>query len=125
MKSLWRLHRYLSCFVAPAMLFFAVSGAWQAFRLHEDRKDGSYKAPVVLEQISNLHKAERLSGVTGRLFKAGQLGLSLAFSLTAVLGVVMALRVARPAWPVLFTLAAGILLPALVAWAAYAGGGRH
>jgi hypothetical protein len=28
-----RWHRYLSCFVAPAMIFFAISGAWQAFRL--------------------------------------------------------------------------------------------
>jgi len=30
LKTLLRIHRYLSCFVAPAMLFFAVSGAWQA-----------------------------------------------------------------------------------------------
>ena len=45
MKRLLRIHLYLSCFVAPAMLFFAVSGAWQAFRFQERKKDGSYRAP--------------------------------------------------------------------------------
>jgi hypothetical protein len=43
LKTLLRVHRYLSCFVAPVMLFFAISGAWQAFRLQETRKDGSYR----------------------------------------------------------------------------------
>ncbi len=124
MKSLWRIHRYLSSFVAPAMLFFAISGAWQAFRLHEDRKDGSYKAPAVLEELSNLHKAEHLSGTTGRMFKVGQLLLASAFALTALLGVIMALRVARPVWPVWLTLAAGVLLPVLLALAVAGGGHR-
>jgi hypothetical protein len=106
------------------MLFFAISGAWQAFRLHEDRKDGSYKAPVLLEQLSDLHKAERLSGTSGRLFKVGQLLLASAFVLTAMLGVLMALRVARPVWPVWLTLAAGVLLPVLLALAVAGGGHR-
>ena len=105
------------------MLFFAISGAWQAFRLHEDRKDGSYNAPVVLGQLSNLHKAEHLSGITGRMFKVGQLVLASAFALTAALGVLMALRVARPAWPVWLTLATGVLLPVLLVLAI--AGGSH
>jgi hypothetical protein len=110
-----RTHRYLSCFVAPAMLFFAISGAWQAFRLHEDTKDGSYTAPKVLERLSVVHKAERLPMAARVWFRAGQAILAAAFVATAVLGLVMAVRIARPAWPVWLVLAAGILLPLLLA----------
>ena len=42
MKRLMRIHLFLSCLVAPAMIFFAVSGAWQAYRFQQTRKDGSY-----------------------------------------------------------------------------------
>jgi len=117
-KQLMRIHRYLSCLVAPAMVFFAVSGAWQAFRLQDTRKDGSYTAPVPLQQLSYVHKAERLSTAAAPWFRMGQLTLAAAFVLTAVLGVVMALRIARPVWPVWACLAGGILLPVLLALAA-------
>ena len=79
MKTLMRTHRYLSCFIAPAMIFFAVSGAWQAFRLHEDRKDGSYKAPAALSVLSEVHKAEKLSKTTGIWLKAGEVAIASTF----------------------------------------------
>ena len=121
MRRLIRLHRYLSCFVAPAMMFFAISGAWQAFRLHETRKDGSYTAPATLKQLTDLHKAEDLEGASGEWFRRGQVILSIAFVSTALIGVVMAFRIARPVWPVLVCLAAGVALPVLLALAARAG----
>ena len=120
MRSLARWHRYLSCFVAPAMLFFAISGAWQAFRLQEDRKDGSYLAPAALKLMSQLHKAERLSGATAGWFRAAQLLLAVAFVATALIGIVMALRSARPRWLVAVCLAAGAAIPLLLALAAHA-----
>jgi hypothetical protein len=113
-----RIHRYLSCFVAPAMLFFAISGAWQAFRLQETKKDGSYTAPAVLQRLSEVHKAEHLSRATGGLFRAGQLVLSVAFVATAVIGLVMAFRIARPAWIVWLCVAAGVVVPLLLTLAA-------
>jgi len=48
-------------------------------------------------------------------FRAGQAILAAAFVATAVLGLVMAVRIARPVWPVWLVLAAGILLPLLLA----------
>jgi len=120
LKLLLRLHRYLSCCVAPAMLFFAISGAWQAFRLQETRKDGSYTAPAALARLSEVHKAERLSGPAGTLFRAGQLAVAVMFATTAVIGVVMAFRVARPLWVVWACLVAGTALPVLIAVAARA-----
>lgn len=120
MKRLMRLHRYLSCFVAPAMLFFAISGAWQSFRLHEDRRDGSYTAPPSLEALSQIHKAERIGGVSGTVFRWGQVLLAAGFVTTATLGLIMAFRLARPTWLVWAWLLAGIAIPFMVAWAARA-----
>jgi hypothetical protein len=117
LKLLMRCHRYLSCFIAPAMIFFAVSGAWQAFRLHEDRKDGSYQAPAALSVLSQAHKAEQLDKGAAVWFRIGELVLAAVFVTTAVLGLVMAFRLTRPAWRVWVLLAAGIALPVLLAWA--------
>jgi len=121
MNRLARVHKYLSCFVAPAMLFFAVSGAWQAYRLNDSRKDGSYMAPAALQELSKIHKAERLAGAAAGWFRAGQLLLAAAFVVTAMLGVVMALQRTRPIWVVWACLAAGVIVPSLLALAARAG----
>jgi hypothetical protein len=119
LKRLMRIHRYLSCFVAPAMLFFAVSGAWQSFRLHESRKDGSYTAPRALVALSQVHKAEKLSGAAGTLFRVGQFAVAVSFIVTAVIGIVMAFRIARPVWWVWFCLIAGVALPSILFMAAH------
>jgi hypothetical protein len=115
MMPIGRLHRYVSCFIAPAMLFFAVSGAWQAFRLQESRKDGSYVAPRSLALLSDIHKAERLSGPLGTLFRAGQAVLAVAFVTTAILGLAMGYRMTRRRWRFWACLLAGTLLPILLA----------
>jgi hypothetical protein len=109
-----RIHRYLSCFVAPAMLFFAVSGAWQAFRFQDTRKDGSYTAPPILKNLSQVHKAEGISGPAATAFRAGQVLIALSFIGTAVIGLVMAFRVTRPLWLVWLCLVAGVVLPAVL-----------
>ena len=115
MRIIHRVHRYVSCFIAPAMLFFAVSGAWQAFRLQQSRKDGSYVAPRPLALLSDIHKAERLSGTRGTLFRTGQAVLSAAFVATAILGLVMGFRLSRPRWPFWLCLLAGIVVPIVLA----------
>ena len=121
MNRIMRIHRYLSCLVAPAMLFFSVSGAWQAFRLHESKKDGSYTAPVVLEQLTEIHKAEHLSRAAANWFRGGQVLLASIFAATAILGLVMAFRVTRPRWLFWACVAAGVVLPAFLALGARAG----
>jgi len=121
MRRMTLVHKYLSCFVAPAMVFFALSGAWQAYRLNEDRKDGSYAAPESLKVLSHMHKAERLSGSAGDWFRAAQVTLAAAFGLTALLGVSLAFRLTRPLWKVWVCLAAGVAVPLLLALAARTG----
>ena len=121
MRLLMRWHRYLSLSVAPVMFFFAVSGAWQAFRLHESRKDGSYHAPAMLESLSVLHKAEKLKGSVGNVFRFGEVVIALVFASTAVLGVIMGFKLGRPGWRPWAAIAAGIVVPFLLAWIGYSG----
>ena len=49
-----RLHSYIGLFVAPSVLFFALSGALQLFSLHEAHD--SYRPPRLIERLSSIHK---------------------------------------------------------------------
>jgi hypothetical protein len=54
MASLRLWHSYLSVFVAPSVIFFALTGALQIFNLHEAH-DG-YQPPVLIEKLARVHK---------------------------------------------------------------------
>ncbi len=60
MKTIRQLHLYLGTFFAPAIFFFAFSGALQTFGLHESEDDGSYTAPGWIMTIASIHKDQRL-----------------------------------------------------------------
>jgi hypothetical protein len=47
-------HAYIGLFIAPSILFFAITGAIQIFSLHEAH--GSYHPPVLLEKLGAVHK---------------------------------------------------------------------
>jgi hypothetical protein len=44
-------HVYISVFVAPSLLFFALTGALQTFRIPDEKT-----APVVIQKLARLHK---------------------------------------------------------------------
>jgi hypothetical protein len=46
-----QLHVYVSVFVAPTLLFFAITGALQTFRIPDQKT-----APVLLVKLARLHK---------------------------------------------------------------------
>jgi len=46
----------MGVFLTPAILFFALTGAWQTFSLQSASKDGSYIPPRWVQQFSQLHK---------------------------------------------------------------------
>ncbi len=54
-----RLHAYLGAFIAPSVIFFALTGALQLFGLHEAH-DGYRPAPIV-EKLSRVHKDQMFS----------------------------------------------------------------
>jgi len=60
MKKIRQLHNYLGTFFAPAILFFAFSGAMQTFGLHESEAGEEYQAPVWIKTMAEVHKDQRL-----------------------------------------------------------------
>ena len=49
-----QLHTYIGLFIAPSVLFFALTGSWQLFNLHEAH--GGYKPPAIVAMLSKVHK---------------------------------------------------------------------
>jgi len=54
MASLRIWHSYLSVFIAPSVIFFALTGALQIFSFHEAH--GGYQPPALLEKLARVHK---------------------------------------------------------------------
>ena len=54
-------HRYLGLFFAPAVLFFAFSGALQVFGWHETGRGSNYVPARWIVEIAQLHKKQTLS----------------------------------------------------------------
>ncbi len=51
-----KTHLYFGLFISPALLFFAFTGAVQTLNLHEVL--GSYKPPMVIARLSQIHKTQ-------------------------------------------------------------------
>ena len=58
LRVLRKLHLYLGVFTAPALLFFALTGALQTFSLHETTQGSSYKPPAWIASLAQLHKKQ-------------------------------------------------------------------
>jgi hypothetical protein len=54
MATVRQWHSYIGLFIAPSVLFFALTGAAQIFNLHEAH-DG-YQPPAIVEKLSSVHK---------------------------------------------------------------------
>jgi hypothetical protein len=52
------VHLYLGIFTAPALIFFAFTGALQTFSLHETTRGSSYKPPAWAVTLAQLHKKQ-------------------------------------------------------------------
>jgi hypothetical protein len=54
MATVRQWHSYIGLFIAPSVLFFALTGAVQIFNLHEAH--GGYQPPAIVEKLSSVHK---------------------------------------------------------------------
>jgi hypothetical protein len=61
LKAVRQTHLYSGVFLAPAILFFAITGGLQMFGLHETGKGSSYVPPSILAHLSQLHKKGTLT----------------------------------------------------------------
>lgn len=60
LKTLRQLHLYVGVFIAPAILFFALTGALQTFSLHEAARGGSYRPANWTLVLAQLHKKQTI-----------------------------------------------------------------
>ena len=58
LKMIRQTHLYLGIFIAPAILFFAFTGALQTFSLHENAKEGNYKPTRWIVILAQIHKKQ-------------------------------------------------------------------
>jgi hypothetical protein len=58
LKLFRKIHLYIGVFIAPALLFFAFTGAIQTFNLHEPTPGSSYTPPRWLVVLGQLHKKQ-------------------------------------------------------------------
>jgi hypothetical protein len=58
LKYTRQVHLYLGVFIAPALLFFAFTGALQTFSLHETTRGSSYKPPAWAVTLAQIHKKQ-------------------------------------------------------------------
>jgi hypothetical protein len=49
-------HLYIGVFIAPAVIFFAITGAIQTFNLHKTGERKGYTPPKVLAVLARIHK---------------------------------------------------------------------
>src|SRR6185437_12133080 len=54
-------HLYLGVFIAPALLFFAFTGALQTFSFHETTRGSSYKPPAWIATLAQIHKKQTMA----------------------------------------------------------------
>ncbi|MDQ6624589.1 MAG: hypothetical protein M3Y69_00405 [Verrucomicrobiota bacterium] len=117
MALLRRIHLYLGCLFAPALIFFAVSGTWQLYRLHDTKKDGSYTAPAAISALSAVHMNSHLPGKKVSEFtpmRAFSVAAAIGLVITTALGVVLAFRFSRSVAVPLAWLGTGLVLPAAI-----------
>ena len=61
LKAVRLTHLYSGVFLAPAILFFAITGGLQMFSLHETTRGSSYVPPAILVHLAQLHKKATLT----------------------------------------------------------------
>lgn len=138
-RTLRLLHRYLGLFFAPAILFFAFTGALQTFSFHEGTKGSAYTPPRWMVYAGQLHKKQNMNvkpkpagpapavdpmlakmpapvtgigiSTTSLLLKYFVFAMSLGLLFTTLLGIVMALRYGGKPRTVWIVLALGTVFP--------------
>jgi hypothetical protein len=58
LKVVRQIHLYVGVFIAPALLFFALTGGLQVFSLHETTRGSDYRPPQWLVILAQLHKKQ-------------------------------------------------------------------
>jgi hypothetical protein len=141
MSSIRTWHTYLGALIAPSVLFFALTGALQIFSLHEAH--GTYQPLALVEKLASVHKDqvfaqkkhheaepepaakdhppgpadddEDEASLGTVLLKWFFLVVALGLAVSTALGLWMALTQVRRKRTVWLLLAAGVVIPVVLA----------
>jgi len=121
MKFIRRAHLYLGCFFAPLLVFFILTGWYQT--VVPNRVNSASEAETLWQKLRVVHsdqiypsEQEFEKPSSPKLFQALVVVMSIAATLTVVLGLVLSFKLLKPVWPVVLCLVLGILLPVLLLW---------
>ena len=116
MKSLRRAHLYLGCFFAPMLVFYLLTGWYQTVKPNRIKEPGEAESLAQKFRVVHVYQVypsatETKNPSSPKLYQALVILMSVAATVTVLLGVVLAFRTLKPAWPV-----ALVLAPALMLW---------
>lgn len=121
MKFIRRAHLFLGCFFTPLLLFYILTGWYQT--VNQNRLKHPSEAETLLQKFRVVHsdqiypaEQEFEKPSSPRYFKALVVVMSIAATVTIVLGLVLSFKLLKPVWPVWLCLVLGILLPMLMLW---------
>ncbi len=121
MKALRRAHLYLGCFFAPMLVFYLLTGWYQTVKPNRIKEPGEAESLVQKFRVVHVYQVypsstETKNPSSPKLYQFLVVLMSVAATITVALGVVLAFRTLKPAWPVVLVLALGVLAPALMLW---------
>ncbi len=61
MRMVRQIHLWAGMLFAPSIIFFAITGGLQLFKLHESSRDGAYAPPAVIEKLGEVHIHQRFA----------------------------------------------------------------
>lgn len=108
MTRLRSLHLYLGCIFAPMLLLFAITGIWQTLGIHGAKWMG------VLSSIHMAHGMKSGPNLNSPPLKIFVVLMALAFIVTTILGIMMAVNYGRNRRTAYYCLGFGIAFPLLL-----------
>ncbi len=115
MKKIRQIHFYLGVFFAPMIIFFALSGALQTFRLQESPKGSTYTPPSWIVRFADIHKDQRAAHAPGvrpsAPLKWFVVVMAVGLISTSLLGIYMAFKYNRDWRVVIGLIVLGFVVP--------------
>lgn len=106
MTQLRSLHLYLGCIFAPMLLLFALTGIWQTLAIPKTKW---------MSLLSSIHTgAKKGPSLTNPLLVCFIVLMAVAFIITTILGIMMAVKYGRNRRAAYYCLAFGVAFPLLL-----------
>ena len=120
MNLVRKLHLYLSVFFAPLLIFYIGTGWYQTFRTQRNKLLGeqdTFVSKLTAVHVDQVYPKPEVPGEYSTvLFKSFVVAMSVCLLVTIALGIYLAFRTNRRAWPVSLALLFGLILPMLFLW---------